>query len=132
MDEQKFNSLYAPVLRELESDSAVADAFIDRDRYRLHVALLWAQIVLGPARFGLTEDELEPLHDRLNSAIAGVLGPDASITACFEFVISPAGQASLGREHADTRTRNTLHYVASLILNPEGHREWLEDQRRDG
>lgn len=131
MDEQQFTRLYAPVLRELEAHSAVADAFIDRDRYRLHVALLWANVVLGPARFGLTEADLEPLHDRLNGAISEVLGAGSSITGCFEFVISAAGQAALAREHADTRTRNTLHYVASLILNPAGHHEWIEAQRKD-
>lgn len=129
MDASRFQELYAPVLREIEAQSAVTDAFLDRELYQVQVALFWASVVLAPARFGIREGELESLHDRLCEAVAGVLGVGHGVRECFEFVVSPAGGASLDRLRASRAQRDVLHYTASLILDPDGHRAWLEAQR---
>jgi hypothetical protein len=131
LDLQRFQQLYDPLLGEIEAHSSVADAFIDKDVYRVHIALFWANVALAPEQFGVREDELAELHTLLNEAIARVLGAGSDVRSCFEFVISAQGDACLGRARANQQQRNLLYYVASLILNPEGHADWIAAQRED-
>jgi hypothetical protein len=120
---------FEPVLREIERRCSVAGSFVDKDLYRVNLATLWANIVLNPDDAGLTEDALEPLHDYLNQMIEPVLGHDQTLTDCFRFINSKAGEQAMERCHLTTTHRQMLLYFCSMILDPEGHRRWSDAQR---
>jgi hypothetical protein len=120
---------FEPVLREIERRCSVAGSFVDKDLYRVNLATLWANIVLNPNDAGLTEAALEPLHDYLNDMIEPVLGRGQTLTDCFRFINSKAGEQAMERCHLTTTHRQMLLYFCSMILDPDGHRRWSDAQR---
>jgi hypothetical protein len=87
---------------------------------------------MDPADSGLSEADLEPIHNYLNqNAIAPVLGPDQSITECFRFINSKAGEQAMDRCQLSKTHRDLLTYFCSMILDPDGHRKWADQHRED-
>lgn len=120
---------FEPVLDDLTARAAVADRFVDKDVYRILVCTLWVNVVLEPADAGLGEQHLEPLHDVLNRRIALVLGQDETLTSCFRYLDSKAGEQAMRAVRLTPQHRDMLLYFASIILDPEGHRRWMEEIR---
>jgi hypothetical protein len=114
------------MLDDIEERSCVTDRFVDRDLYRLYLATLWANVVLNPADADLTEADLESLHDYLNQRMSRVLGEEGSIVECFRFVNSKAGEAAMKNARLNQTHRELLLYFSSMILDPDGHRRWME------
>ncbi len=132
MKNSKFEELYEPVMDEIKRRSAVADgAFVDRDLFRINIAALWANIVSNPAEGGITELDLQDLHDFLNEKIGGVIGADHDMTDCFRFIVSKDGAEALERAHADEHTKDVLKFFASMILDPEGHKRMMDEIREE-
>jgi hypothetical protein len=125
----RFEREFRPVLDEIEQRASVAGRFVDKDLYAIYLATLWANIALDPAEAGLGEDDLEPLHDYLNAELSRVLGPDRSLTDCFRFINSKAGDAAMDRCRLSRTHRELLQYFCSIILDPDGHRRWAERLR---
>jgi hypothetical protein len=121
--------LFAPVLDDLEQRAAVADGIIDRSAYRILVCTLWVNVVLAPEDVGLAETELEALHDVLNHRIAQVLGSDETLTECFRYLDTKPGQQAMTEARVTANHRDMLLYFASISLDPEGHRRWMEEIR---
>jgi hypothetical protein len=120
---------FAPVLDDLEQRAAVAEGIIDRSAYRILACTLWVNVVLGPEDAGLDEAQLEPLHDVLNQRIRTVLGPGEDLTHCFRYLDSKAGQQAMTEARLTTNHRDMLLYFASIILDPDGHRRWMDEIR---
>jgi len=125
----EFDDRFGPLLAEVERRCGVAGAFVDKDLYRVNIATLWANVVLDPADVGLSEDDIEPLHDYLNAVIEPVLGRGATLTECFRFINSKPGEQAMERCQLTTTHRQLLLYFCSMILDPEGHKRWRDDQR---
>jgi hypothetical protein len=128
--ETDFDRLLGPVLADVENQTRVADSFIDKELYQIYIATLWAQIALSPAEAGVSERDLEALHEHLNQAIAPVLGRGHDVRACYQFVNSRAGEQAMTRHRVPGHHRDLLLYFCSIILDPEGHRRWAEEQRK--
>jgi hypothetical protein len=126
---QDFDARFAPILGEIERHCNVAGSFVDKDLFRVNIATLWANLILDPAEAGLTEDDIEPLHDYLNQAIVPVLGSSATLTECFRFINSKAGEQAMDRCRLTTTHRQMLLYFCSMILDPVGHKRWADAQR---
>ena len=124
-----FDDRFAPVLREIERRCGVAGSFVDKDLFRVNIATLWTNIVLDPAEAGLTDEDMEPLHDFLNQSIETVLGRGETLTECFRFINSKAGELAMDRCHLTTTHRQMLLYFCSMILDPVCHRRWADSQR---
>jgi hypothetical protein len=89
---------------------------------------LWANLVLDPADVVITETDLEPLHEYLNDALESVLGVDQTITECFRFVNGKSGEAAMERCKLSKTHKDLLLYFCSMILDPEGHKKWADEQ----
>jgi hypothetical protein len=118
---------FREVLNDIEERSMVTEQFVDKDLYRLYLATLWANVVLNPVDAGLEENELELLHEYLNERIAIVLGNAIDMTECFRFINSKAGELAMNEAHLNQTHRELLLYFSSMILDPDGHRRWMED-----
>lgn len=120
---------FEPVLDDLSRRAAVTDTLLDKDFYRILVATLWVNVVLDPQQAGLSPDQLEPLHDVLNHRIAAVLGHDESLRACFHYLNGKAGERAMQAARLTPEHRDMLLYFASIILDPDGHRRWMDAVR---
>jgi len=118
---------FAPVLDDLENRACVAEKFIDRDLYQIYLATLWSNVVLNPAEVGLNETDLPLLHDLLNNRISQVLGAEASLHSCFSFLNSKAGELAMKEASLTQTHKELLLYFSSMILDPEGHKRWMEE-----
>ena len=118
-----------PTLDELENRAAVADGIIDRAAYRILVGTLWINVVLAPEDAGLEEDQLEDVHDVLNRRIARVLGAEETLKSCFRYLGSKPGEQAMSNARLTSNHRDMLLYFASIILDPDGHRRWMDEIR---
>ena len=117
---------FSEMLDDIESRSCVTEKFVDRDLYQLYIATLWANIVLNPEDAGLNAEALEPLHGYLNERISRILGNDTSVTDCFRFVNSKDGERAMKDARLNQTHRELLLYFSSMILDPDGHRRWMD------
>lgn len=123
------DALFAPVMDDLAQRSAVADGIVDKDLYRIMVTTLWVNVVLNPQDAGIEETHLEPLHDVMNRRIAGLLGADESLKSCFRYLDGKAGERAMKAARLQAHHRDMLLYFASMILDPQGHRRWMDEVR---
>ena len=128
-DLQELRGRFAPVLEDIAQRSAVTGRFLHRDLYRIYVATLWANVVLQPGDAGIAEEDLEALHEVLNEELKQVLGADADLTGCFAFLNSKQGEAAMREARLTSAHKDLLHYFCSMILDPEGHRQWTQRLR---
>ena len=131
MSRQELEEMFTPVLEDVAQRSMVAERFIDKNLYQIYIATLWANVVLDPAEVGIGEEDLEDLHEVLNSKIATVLGAEQNITACFRFINSRSGETAMNEARRTKTHRELLLYFSSLILDPTGHKRWMDQVKRD-
>ncbi len=118
---------FRPVLEDITQRSTVADRFIDKDLYRILAGTVWANVVLDPDIVGLGEFDLEDLHDIVNDWSARILGSESgTIAEMFRFLNSKAGERAMQQAQLTPNHRDLLLYFASMILDPEGHRRWMD------
>ena len=127
MTEAEIARALAPILKEVSERASVAGSFIDKDSYRIYLATVWANIVMDPSALGVDEEELESVHDLINLSAHQVLGDDAAITECFRFINSPSGERAMDKAKVSKTHRQLLLYFSSMILDPDGHRRWMDD-----
>lgn len=121
----------APVLTEARDRATVADRFVDKNLFQLSLATLWANLVMSPSDLGFTEPELEPVYTLLSDAAAQVLGPDEDLRSCFAFINGKAGERAMAEARLNQPHRDMLLYFASMMLDPEGHRRWMDELRSE-
>lgn len=121
--------LFEPVLAAAERQSGVAERFVDKDLYRICLATIWANVVMDPAAFGLTEDDLESAHDVINLNARRLTGDERAITTAFRFVSSQEGERAMAQAKVPRAHRDLLLYFSSMILDPVRHRRAMTDYR---
>ena len=132
MTEAELAARFAPILDEVEKRACVADAFVDKEVYRILLATVWANVVMNPDEAGIDVGDLERVHDIINARARRILGGEDAIKDCFRFVTSRPGEAAMDQARLSKTHRELLLYFSSMILDPDGHRRWMADvQRRD-
>jgi len=120
---------FSPVFADIRERASVTDRFLDRDLYRVYIATLWANVVLSPQEVGLLEEDLETLHDLLITEISDAIGPHESLHPIFAFVASKAGERAMAEARLTQSHKDLLEYFASMMLDPEGHRKYMDEIR---
>jgi hypothetical protein len=116
---EHYAALYDPLLTEIRDRSSVADAFLDKDIYRIYLATLWANAVTAPERSQLGEADLEPFHDFLVERAGEILGGDDCVRDCFRHLISDDGEQAMLRCRVPPRHRAFLVHFGHLMLHAE-------------
>lgn len=116
MDIVEIRQKFTPAVHEIIDRCRLTDDFVDKDMFRVYIATIWGNAVLDPEQTGLDESDLSVLHDFLNEEIAAVLGEDQSITRCYEYLVSKAGEDALARLQVGSQHREFLYYFARLII----------------
>ena len=120
MDINEIRSRFRPAIEEIINASGVDEQFVDKDRFRVYVTTVWGNAVLEPERSGITETDLPVLHDFLNEEIEDVLGKGQTVTNCYEYLTSKAGEDCMTRLQVSQQHREFIHYFARLILGADG------------
>ncbi len=129
MSYAEIQSVFDQVLASVVTDSTVADAFIDRELYQINLATIWTNVVLKPQDAGLETRDLETVHEVFNDHVASVLGGDSSLKDCFSFLNTTAGEQAMQRCRLNQMHKDMLLYFSSMILDPEGHEQWMAENR---
>lgn len=130
MSEVRFAEFAKAVLEEIESKCQITDHLVDKDQYRIFLATIWANLVLDPSSAGFNESDLEHVYDALTSKAAGVLGGSNALKEAFQFLTTKEGEASMGRAKLTRNHQNLIAYFASMMIDPEGHRKWMDEVRK--
>ncbi len=120
---------FAPVFDDIRERSTVAERFIDRDMYRVYISTLWSNIVLSPEEVGVSEDDLPDLHDIIQAEISDALGTQTTLHDVFKFISTKGGEKAMGEARLTQSHKDLLQYFASMILDPEGHRKYMDHVR---
>lgn len=123
--EEKFRSVFD----DIRDRSTVVDRFIDRDLYRVYMATLWSNVVLSPEEVGLSEEDLEDLHDILLIEMSDAIGAQDSLHPLFQFISSKDGERAMAEARLTQTHKDLLQYFASMILDPDGHKKFMADIR---
>ncbi len=122
---------FDPVLNDISERSRVAGSFVDKDLYRIYIATLWANVVLDPGDVGIGENDLEAVHDIVNNRVAEILGADQNIRECFRVVNDQSGEQAMQAAQLTKNHKDLLLYFSSMILDPDGHKRWMQDVDED-
>lgn len=129
MNREQLQAQFSPILDDVRGRATVAEQFIDKEIYQLSLATLWANLVLNPDDLGFTESDLEPAYEVLSEDVQRVLGADTELKSCFVFLNSKPGERAMQQARLNQTHKDMLLYFASMMLDPDGHRRWINDIR---
>ncbi|MFT4798876.1 MAG: hypothetical protein ACI9W1_002313 [Candidatus Azotimanducaceae bacterium] len=119
MDREEIRERFLPAIEEIVNASGVDEKFFDKERFHVYVVTVWGNAVLEPERSGITEHDLPALHDFLNEEIESLLGKGHTVTRCYEYLTSKAGEDAMTRLQVNQQHRDFVHYFARLILGSD-------------
>ena len=122
---------FEPVFVDIRERSTVVERFIDRNLFRLYMATLWANVVLSPDEAGIEEDDLPTLHDLVVAELVAVIGVGTDLESVFRFISSKEGEKTMAEAKLNQTHKDLLQYFSSMILDPDGHKRWMEEIRDD-
>ena len=117
MDISAVRQQFEAAITEIIDGCRINDNFVDKDMFRVYIMTIWGNAVIEPERSGIAVDDLIVLHDYLNEEIAGVLGHGVDLTACYEHIMSKAGEDGLVRLNLSAEHKAFLYHFAGLILS---------------
>lgn len=117
---------FKPVFADIRDRSTIAERFIDRDLYRVYMATLWSNVVMSPDDAGLLEEDLEELHDVVLAEMSSAIGPHESLHELFSFISSKDGERAMSEARLTQSHKDLLQYFASMILDPDGHKRYMD------
>ena len=127
MHQADLQEILQPILSDVQERATVAGRFIDKDQYQIYMATLWANMVLNPGDINLEQSHLEAAHDVLNAEIAQALGQSHDLTECYRYLNSKSGEKAMQAARLNQTHKDMLLYFASMILDPDGHKRWLDE-----
>lgn len=113
-------------LAEARQRSRITDHLVDKDKYQLYLTSMWTNIVLEMDELGLTQEDLEPALEILNLHARDILGGEEPVIDAFRYLTSTEGEKLMEKEKLTSSHKQMLLYFASVILDPEGHKRWME------
>ena len=129
IDPAQLSYAFEPVFADIKERATVAERFIDRSLYQVYVATLWANVVLSPSEAGIEEEDLEELHDLVTADIQSVLGDNEDLMTVFTFISSKPGEQTMVEAKLNQTHKDLLQYFSSMILDPDGHKKWMDEIR---
>ena len=117
------------IFDEIRGQATIAETFLDRERYQLLVCTVWSNLVMNPDDAGISDADLEEIHDLIVGEIRNDLGNEADLKTCFAFLTTKAGEAAMQANKLSGTHRDLLLYFSSMILDPDGHKRWSDDLR---
>lgn len=118
-----------PLFEDMDRRCTVADRFIDKDQWRIYLATAWSNLVIEPESLGLVESDLETAFEVIESEAALRLGGEDALVESFKFLTTKEGGICMDKAKLRKNHRDMLLYFASMMVDPERHKQYLEEIR---
>ena len=119
-----------PLFIEIDKQCQVTEHFIDKERWRIYLATMWCNLVLEPESLGIEETDLETAFDVVEAEATKRLGGPDALVESFRFLTTKDGGVSMDKAKIRKNHRDMLLYFASMMIDPEGHRQYMEEIRK--
>lgn len=119
MDIEELRQRFLPAIEKILDQCRITEDLVDTEMFQIYMATVWGNAVIDPEQSGITEAELDKLHDYLGEELSRVVGRPTDLTSTYEFIVSKAGDDSLARLQIGQQHREFLYYFARLILQRE-------------
>ena len=74
--------------------------------------------------------ELESLYGAINERARGVLGGQEPVKETYHYLSTKEGELAMDKAKLTKNHKDLIGYFASMMLDPEGQKKWLDEVRR--
>ena len=118
-----------PVIEEMDRQCTVADRFIDKDRWRIFLATMWSNLVMDPESLNLQASDLESAYEVIESEAETRLGGKDALVESFRFLTTKEGGLCMDQAKLRKNHRDMLLYFASMMVDPDRHKQYMDEIR---
>ncbi len=103
----------------------VTDQLIDKDQWRIYVTTMWSNLVIKPQSLGMDESDLEHAYQVIEKETQSRLGGTDALVDAYRFLTTKAGGRSMDKAKLRKNHKDMLLYFASMMVDPERHKEYM-------
>lgn len=107
----------------------VTEHLMDKDRWRIFLTTMWSNLVMDPENLGILESDLESAYGVIENEAQRRLGGDDALVDAFRFVTTKDGERCMDKAKLRKNHRDMLLYFASMMVDPERHKQYMDDIR---
>lgn len=107
----------------------VTDHLIDKDQWRLFLTTMWSNLVMEPENLELTEADLEDAYKVIEGVAEDRLGGKDALVDAFRFLTTKDGERCMEKAKLRKSHKDMLLYFASMMVDPERHKQYMEEIR---
>lgn len=107
----------------------VTEHLMDKDRWRVFLTTMWSNLVLDPENLGMTEEDLESAFNVIESEAERRLGGKDALVDAFRFLTTKDGERCMDKAKLRKNHRDMLVYFASMMVDPERHKQYMQELR---
>lgn len=130
MESDEIARRIAPLFVEMDKQCMVTDHFIDKDQWRVFLTTMWSNLVLEPESLGMVEADLEDAYKVIEAAAKNRLGGEDALVEAFRFLTTKDGERCMDKAKIRKSHRDMLLYFASMMVDPERHRQYMAEIRQ--
>ncbi|MYD42931.1 MAG: hypothetical protein F4W90_03455 [Gammaproteobacteria bacterium] len=129
MESQEILGKLAPLFDEMDRQCMVTEHLMDKDRWRVFLTTMWSNLVLDPENLGMTEEDLESAFNVIESEAERRLGGKDALVDAFRFLTTKDGERCMDKAKLRKNHRDMLVYFASMMVDPERHKQYMQELR---
>ena len=107
----------------------VTDHLIDKDQWRIYLTTMWSNLVMNPENLGMTEADLEDAYRVIEREAENRLGGEDALVEAFRFLTTKDGERCIEKAKLRKSHKDMLLYFASMMVDPERHKQYMEEIR---
>ena len=107
----------------------VTDHLIDKDQWRIYLTTMWSNLVMDPENLGMTEADLEDAYRVIEREAENRLGGEDALVEAFRFLTTKDGERCIQKAKLRKSHKDMLLYFSSMMVDPERHKQYMEEIR---
>ena len=107
----------------------VTDHLIDKDQSRIYLTTMWSNLVMDPENLGMTEADLEDAYRVIEREAENRLGGEDALVEAFRFLTTKDGKRCMEKAKLRKSHKDMLLYFASMMVDPERHKRYIDEFR---
>ena len=129
MESKEIALRLAPLFAEMDKQCMVTEHLIDKDQWRLFLTTMWSNLVMEPENLELTEADLEDAYKVIEGVAEDRLGGKDALVDAFRFLATKDGERCMEKAKLRKSHRDMLLYFASMMVDPERHKQYMKEIR---
>lgn len=129
MESDEITRRIAPLLAEMDKQCMVTEHLMDKDQWRVFLTTMWSNLVMEPESLGMMEADLEDAYKVIETAAEKRLGGEDALVEAFRFLTTKDGERCMEKAKLRKSHKDMLLYFASMMVDPERHKQYMDDIR---